>query len=56
MKLKWLFLFSLLTFNLTIGPTLLVQEDTEGQTEEEEEETLPCRISVSSWQKHFSKS
>ena len=46
MKIKWLFLFSLFTFSALAGTPLLGQEDTEGQIEEEEEETLPCRTSM----------
>lgn len=46
MKIKWLFLLTFFTFSALSGTSLLGQEDTEGQIEEEEEETLPCKISM----------
>ncbi len=46
MKMKWLILFCFFTVNAIAGESLIGHEDTEGQIEEEEEETLPCRSSM----------
>lgn len=46
MKMKWLFLFCFFTISALASEPLLGHEDTEGQIEEEEEETLPCRSSM----------
>ena len=46
MKMKWLLLFCFLTASAIASEPLLGHEGNEGQIEEEEEETLPCRSSM----------